>query len=277
MRIAILLATYNGEKYLEEQLESILNQSFEDWVVYIRDDCSMDGTVDILKHYCSRYPDKFILIDNLLEVKLGSGRNFMELLYLVESNYYMFCDQDDVWLSNKIEISFDAMLEIEKFSNDKPILIHTDLIVVDEFLNTMQDSYWKVTKFDLHSESLVTNIVTGCTLLFNSKVKNLAFPYPKELIMHDYWLFLLAITNDGVIVPIYEPTVLYRQHLNNVLGVNVISSMTWVLSFFTSLKSMVNNNKRQYKMIKQCNKNMNAYKFIFAKFIESMKYYVIRK
>ena len=104
--IAILLSTYNGSKYLREQLNSIIDQTVKDWILYVRDDGSTDETIDIIKEYVSLYPN----INYIEDIQnLGSARSFMKLLSLVEADHYMFCDQDDVWLPTKIEVSLMEM------------------------------------------------------------------------------------------------------------------------------------------------------------------------
>ena len=112
--VNVLLATYNGEKFLQAQIESIINQTYSDWKIFARDDCSKDRTVDILREYAATYPDQFYLIDNS-DGNLGCVQNFSRLLEVVESGYFMFCDQDDIWMPNKLEYFVGRMLEIERF------------------------------------------------------------------------------------------------------------------------------------------------------------------
>ena len=100
--IAILLSTYNGEKYIKEQIESLLDQTIKNWFLVIRDDGSHDKTVEILKEYSTSYPNK-IFIDGSVRENLGAGKSFMHLLKITHADYYMFCDQDDVWMPDKIE------------------------------------------------------------------------------------------------------------------------------------------------------------------------------
>ena len=139
--VSILLATYNGEKFLIEQLNSIINQSYEDWTLYIHDDGSSDGTIAIINQYCDQYENIIYLPD--LIVHRGAAQSFMCLLEQVNADYYMFCDQDDVWLPYKIEKTYIAMQEKPV---DSPVLIFSDLVVVDSDLNIINKSFWFYSK-----------------------------------------------------------------------------------------------------------------------------------
>ena len=137
--IAILLAVYNGEKYLAEQIDSVLSQTEKDWTLYIRDDGSKDATVDIIHRYCEKYPDRIVAVEDGLG-NLGCRDNFFRLLEVVDSAYYMFCDADDVWYDFKIRISMDRMKKLEQEHPDTPILVVTDYTVCDGQLNVVMDS-----------------------------------------------------------------------------------------------------------------------------------------
>ena len=130
-KVGILLATYNGEQYIREQLDSILNQTYVDWVCYIHDDGSADNTWQTIKKYESDYPDKFVVLN--YEKCGGACKNFISLMKYSSENYIMFSDQDDVWAKNKIEVTLNRMKSIEADS-DKPYAVFTDLYVVDENL-----------------------------------------------------------------------------------------------------------------------------------------------
>ena len=220
--VAILLATYNGERYLEEQIESIIEQTYKNWVLYIRDDNSKDGTQKIIDKYIKKYPNKIIqIIDNI--TTNDACKNFMCLLEKVhkEKKYkmYMFCDQDDVWLKDKIEIMVNKYLEVE--NKEKPILIHTDSYVVDSNLNIICNSSIKYSglnsKRKKFNSFLIQNNTRGCTILINNKLANLVKLDIENIIMHD-WYFALIASAFGEIIYINKPTIKYRQHSNNVLG-----------------------------------------------------------
>lgn len=215
-RIEILMATYNGEKYIKEQIESLLNQTYINWSLLIRDDGSSDGTVKIIEDYEKKYSEKIkILKDN--KGSLRAKDNFLELLRNSKEDYIMFCDQDDVWLPNKIEITLKKMLETE----DGPTLIHTDLKVVDKSLNTIADSFWKFQNLDpsrkIHNYLIVQNNITGCTMMINRELANLSSSEFPSGLMHD-WIIGIIASLIGKIEYITEPTILYRQHGNNDVG-----------------------------------------------------------
>ena len=130
--VAILMATYNGEKYLREQIDSLIAQTYRDWTLYIQDDGSKDATLDIIKEYSD---ERIVLVDVGL-TRQGACMNFMSLLNMVESKYYMFCDQDDVWFVDKIEkeLARMKMVEAEK-GIETPIIVHTDRTHTDAELN----------------------------------------------------------------------------------------------------------------------------------------------
>lgn len=222
-KIAILLAVYNGEKYLKDQLDSIVNQSFTNWKLFIRDDGSTDKSVTIINEYISQYPSKIQLINDGLN-NLGSCNNFFKLLeYAENSEFYMFADQDDVWNKNKIEVSLNAILKIEISEKFKtPILLHTDLEIVDTDLNQISPSLWKYQQMEVNNSGnynklLIQNIVTGCTVIFNHKLKEKMRILPKNVFIHDWWIALVASVF-GRIDFIEDKTLKYRQHHNNVEG-----------------------------------------------------------
>lgn len=219
--IEILLATYNGEAHLEEQINSVLNQSYSNWILTIRDDGSNDRTLGIIKKYQAEYPHKIILLEDDNK-NLGASQNFGQLLKFSKAEYTMFCDQDDVWLSNKIELTLNKMKQMEKdYGRDRPLLVHTDLQVVDEELNLTASSFWKYQNLypeRIHlNRLLVKNVVTGCTMMMNRSLRELSLPIPQAAIMHDWWIGLVA-SAFGQIGDIDVPTILYRQHGRNSIG-----------------------------------------------------------
>lgn len=215
-QIDVLMATYNGEKYLREQIDSILSQTYQNIRLLISDDVSSDGTVAILKEY-EKKDHRIVLF--LQEKNLGYIKNFEYLMQQVENDIYMFSDQDDVWLPNKIEMSYQAM-------KDKKVdLVYTDLTVVDKDLNTLYPSFWKYLKIDhkvkyddIRSQYLF-NCVTGCTLISKKKFIQdiLPLPYQSEFMPHDYWV-ALVVALKGKIAHLDKKTILYRQHGDNLIG-----------------------------------------------------------
>lgn len=238
--IDILLASYNGEKYIAEQIDSILNQTYKDWFLYIKDDCSTDNTLNIIRNYEKSYKDKIKVITS--EIKSGSAKdNFFSMLRYSENEYIMTCDQDDVWLPDKIEITLNKMQEVEQADNNVPILVHTDLKVVDEKLNIIAESLMKMQNLDFRRDKLnnllVQNIVTGCTVMVNRKLLNYIKLVPRQAIMHDWWMALLASAL-GIVYFIDTPTVLYRQHKNNDVGAKNVKSIDYILRKLRNLNSV---------------------------------------
>lgn len=220
--IDILLATYNGEKYLNQQIDSIITQTYKDWQLLIRDDLSTDNTVNIIKNYICKYPDKIRLIEDN-KGHLGLAQNFGALLELALSEYIMFCDQDDIWLPNKIELTLNTMKAAGQTWPNTPLLVHTDLKVVDETLIPIAESFWKLHRISPESDCqlkkiIYRNIVTGCTVMINKKAKEISMPFPPEAWIHDWWI-ALNVVKYGKIIHIATPTVLYRQHIANLIGV----------------------------------------------------------
>lgn len=215
--IIICLSSYHGEKYIKEQLLSLQNQTYKDFKIIVRDDGSSDTTLDIVNSFnCT------LLDDNK---NLGPKNSFALLLeYSLknrEAEYVMFCDQDDVWKPDKIEKTLQKMQELEREFPDKPLLVHSDLELVDEELHPLSSSMWQHEQLNPHlntlSRLLVQNTITGCTLMINKKLALLASPIPESAKMHDYWLGLVA-GYFGKIGILEEQTILYRQHSANTIG-----------------------------------------------------------
>jgi glycosyltransferase involved in cell wall biosynthesis len=216
--INILLASFNGEEFIAAQLDSILNQTYTNWQLYIRDDGSSDTTIDIVKSYEQK--DARIHLVNDDSGNLGSCQNFSVLMNRIknENEYTMFCDQDDVWLPFKIENTLYEMLLLEKrYSKDIPLLVHTNFSYVDSSLKTIESKKdFQPTKIEhpILSNVLCQNSVYGCTVMINRKLADITGKIPAEAENHDYWLALLA-SAFGKIYYLNERTILYRQHGNN--------------------------------------------------------------
>lgn len=219
--ISVLLATYNSSLYLRAQLDSLFSQTNQDFKLFVRDDNSTDCTLEILQEYQKRYLGRVYIIDNQGR-SLRAYNNFVELLSKVNSAYYMFCDHDDIWLPNKIQISLNRMLELESKNPNTPIVVHTDMKVVDQNLNVICDSFWKYsnllpdhTKFE---EMVLCNSANGCAMMFNDKAKTVALPNVSFATMHDMLVNQSVAASNGIISAIKIPAVLYRQHIDNVVG-----------------------------------------------------------
>ena len=215
--IDILLATYNGEDYIKEQLDSIINQTYTNIQILINDDCSTDTTKEILQEYEQK--------DSRIKVKynsknIGYKKNFEELLKRVEHKYFMLSDQDDYWLPEKVEKS---LKKIEKENAD---LVFTDLQVVNENLKEITPSLVKymnfkknIKKYNDYRLVFLRNCVTGCTIISKKELIQKYIPIPQEYPMvHDWWIALI-ISQQGKLSFLDEPTIKYRQHGDNQLGI----------------------------------------------------------
>lgn len=242
--IAILLATYNGEKYLSIQIDSIIKQSNNDWTLYINDDGSTDNTMSIISKYTLDYPN-IINISNFISPNKGPMNNFMSMLELIQSKYYMFSDQDDEWLPFKIELSLKKMIEQENLNSTIPIIVHSDVSLSDSNGHVFLDSYWKSTK--CHPDRVkkadyivFSNCVQGSTMLFNNLAKKNSLPLPNGVLkmMHDSWIAYRVLKANGVVISIYKQTMLYRQHGKNVMGVRTGNNFG-IFSRLFNLKSHI--------------------------------------
>jgi glycosyltransferase involved in cell wall biosynthesis len=232
-KITILMATYNGSKYIEQQLDSIINQTYENWELWIRDDLSTDSTIEIINKYVKKDLRIHLYKDNL--ENLGSVMNFSTLLSNVAlHNYVMFSDQDDIWLPIKIEVTLKRMLEQEK-GNSNPILIYSLLTLVDNSLNTINMKRYNLPTHIKINDIIAQNFIYGCTMMLNKELFDLCTPISDQAENHDYWIALIA-ANYGSIYLVEQPLILYRQHDNNVSG-------SYKNSLFSyRLKRILNNN-----------------------------------
>lgn len=266
-KIDILLATYNGEKYLEEQIDSILNQTYQNFNLLVSDDCSTDATRDILEQYVKKDPRIKVYKQ---EKNLGYVKNFEFLLTKVKNNYYMLSDQDDVWLPMKIEKSLEAL------KRENADLVYGDLEVVDENLKMLYPSFndymrltRKIEKCHDYKVQYLYNTVTGCTLLSKKEFLDKILPIPtiSKYMIHDYWIaFIISIY--GKTYCMKETYIKYRQHGNNQVGTNKIShgfrKMKQVRDLFIDVKlgvfgTYVSENEKLPKPIQELNNKALAY------------------
>jgi glycosyltransferase involved in cell wall biosynthesis len=244
--IDILLSTYNGEMFLIQQIDSLLSQSFQSWNLLIRDDGSSDKTTQIIDSCVSQHPNQvFLLKDNLGNI--GPLRSFETLLRQSTAPYVMFCDQDDVWLPNKIELSYSTISTREQ--RNMPALAYSDMTVVDEHLNVIASSFFRfeniATRYDNHYYYLISkNVAAGCTLIINRPLIKLSLPFGKDAIMHDGWLTHCCVLAGGSINAIAETTVLYRQHAHNRIGAEPILTKSVANCFLPIIKIIFSSRKR---------------------------------
>ena len=212
-KIDILMATYNGEKYLVEQLDSIINQTYHNWNLLIRDDNSTDKTLEIIQNYHKKDKRIKILKDN--KGNLGIVRNFEELLKSSESEFIMFSDQDDIWVENKLDMYLKM---IEKIKN-KGFMIHSDAILFDKNKsNILKDTFISKKAINKGLENVFFNyFVQGATILISKEIKNFILPFPKEVYLHDRYIHLISELFFERIF-INKALIYYRQHGDNQIG-----------------------------------------------------------
>lgn len=218
--IEVLMATWNGARFLEEQLDSLFSQSFHNFRLTVRDDASTDSTLEIVEKYRSRYPERIVVHQN--HTRLGACSTFALLVQHSDAPYVAFCDQDDIWRNDKLDLSFRAMHTVErKYGAHTPVLVFSDMELMQEDHTPIARSLWKMARVNPDRAGLGTmlaqNLVSGCTALANRSLILKGRPIPADATMHDAWLGLVAAAF-GILHPLYETTIQYRQHEGNAIG-----------------------------------------------------------
>ena len=224
-RVQVLMSTYRGARYLREQLDSIIRQSYDNWFLTIRDDGSADETVSILKEYADAYPQK---IRYETQENVGACRSFIQLAKQEagSASFYAFCDQDDVWKEDKLQRAVEAIERVQEgCAEDVPVIYCSALDVVDEQLQRIQTKDLSVFQPKMtFANALVENVCTGCTMVINEAALrglcDISQDMSDKILMHDWWLYLYGTCFGRVIYDSYAG-ILYRQHQNNVIGETV--------------------------------------------------------
>ena len=238
MKVIVLLSTYNGEKFLQSQLDSILAQDLcnnAEILIFVRDDGSSDNTQNILQEY-----KKQKNLNWYTGVNIKPAKSFWHLLnHCPDADYYAFCDQDDIWFTDKLS---RAVNTIQSLSNqNQPILYCSSVTVTDASLNPIKNNTRNKVYTDF-AHALIYSLAPGCTFVFNHYAKNLLTSYDIDnnyVIMHD-WLVHKIIAMMGIVLYDHNPTMYYRQHGNNVIG----ATKGGVKSFFTKLNRMLTIDRR---------------------------------
>lgn len=213
-QVQVLLSTYQGERFLKEQLISIISQEQVDVYLLIRDDGSTDSTKSILNYFSNCYPEK---IRTIYGQNIGIVASYFKLLEMASKQieYIALSDQDDIWLPNKL---YRAVNLLEKEKNKIPLLYASSVQLVDEQLRFLSSGIRYSNIKVSFGNALVENMCIGCTCVMNQKLlKTIQGKYPNHIIMHDFWIYLVATCFGKVI---YDPTpsLLYRQHSSNEIG-----------------------------------------------------------
>ena len=209
-KVCIVMSTYNGGKWLAQQMDSLVAQTWPNMCLYVRDDGSSDDTLDILATY-----------QNKLEMTVSPGENlgacdsFLQAMADApdDAGYYAFCDQDDIWFDDKIARSVEAVSSLDP---DTPILLHSQQMVCDDNLGDQQPGRLPLIEATFEN-ALAGNIVTGCTVMIHTSAWQLlktTRPRRKAIYIHDWWAYLV-ISLFGRIEFLASPTMLYRQHTSN--------------------------------------------------------------
>jgi glycosyltransferase, family 2 len=246
-KLCILLASYNGEKYISEQLDSIINQTYKNWELIIRDDGSKDETVTILNKYEKKDERIKILRDD--KGNLGFLKNFEELLFNAKEEFVLFSDQDDFWLKNKLEKFVEKIRDLDEKVLSKPLLIHCNSLVCDDKLEIIKEKFIdsKIAKKNNSNIYFFEYIVQGSTSMVNKKMIKESLPFLKNVTLHDRYFHLLSQFL-GTRVFIDESLVKYRQHERNEIGANrsIIKNIMSKKYFYVEDRKLIEEIKEKY-------------------------------
>tara|TARA_B100000242_G_scaffold52490_1_gene31421 strand:+ start:28876 stop:29703 length:828 start_codon:yes stop_codon:yes gene_type:complete len=256
--IAVLLSTYNGEDFLEPQLDSIINQTISNLKVYVRDDGSTDSTRKILKAYKKKYPNKFTIHYG---ENIGSSSSFFWLLQKVEADIYFFCDQDDIWLPNKIAIHNSSYEDSNKVQ-----MTFSDMFILDgkeeTFLGLQRiKASYLITK---PTRMICQNCVAGCSMSINRKARDNIKKYGKipDGLIHDHWFSVLT-SLEGKVIFLPISLVKYRIHNKNQIGISIFN-YSYLLNKFVQIKKTL---RHDFMLINSLpiSKRPNLIKYIITK------------
>lgn len=246
-KLCILLASYNGEKYISDQLDSIINQTYKNWELIIRDDGSKDETMTILNKYEKKDERIKILRDD--KGNLGFLKNFEELLFNAKEEFVLFSDQDDFWLKNKLEKFVEKIKGLDEKVLSKPLLIHCNSLVCDDKLEIIKEEFInsKIAKKTNSNIYFFEYIVQGSTSMVNKKMIKESLPFLKNVTLHDRYFHLLSQFL-GTRVFIDESLVKYRQHERNEIGANgsIIKNIMSKKYFYVEDRKLIEEIKGKY-------------------------------
>ncbi|MGV3022268.1 glycosyltransferase [Streptococcus suis] len=276
MKIAIVMATFNGQDFIEEQLISIINQSYTDWSLIIRDDLSTDDTLKILRKYEMKDDRIKVISDGR---NLGQCQNFSYLMSEVkEFDYVFFADQDDVWKLNKLE---EMVGYVIKYDSGEPLIVYTNYAISDSKLSILSNAYNMdmSTINNIQNRLFVQNWLMGCTMCINNKLLKMSLDIPLFIDNHDEWISLVCSANSGNIVYLDFCSIIHRIHVSNVTTSSETRSMRNRLDRLIKYPQFYKR-KNKYDKLKLENlslrfgdtKNIQSYnKFIFGNRIDRLK------
>lgn len=239
MKLIVLMSTYNGEKYIRQQLDSLLKQELLPTKILIRDDGSRDDTVRILEEYCSEYS----FIEYYYGNNKGPAKSFWDLIRNCEdADYYALCDQDDVWFEDKLKMAVEAL---EKVNKDIPLLYCSKYTLTDQNLNPIDSNVSSLYNFSDFAHSLVYHTAPGCTFVFNNEARKKIIKYDVDkeyCVIHDA-IIHKVVTMFGKMVLDNTSHMYYRQHGNNEIGMNANVLKT----FFGRVNRFLNGKIRNYR------------------------------
>ncbi|TEW55749.1 glycosyltransferase family 2 protein [Psychromonas sp. RZ22] len=244
VKVSIALASYNGHRYLKEQIQSILNQTYHNIELIISDDHSCDGTQDLISKFVNSDTRVSLIVNN---DRRGFVNNFENAISHCSGEFIALADQDDIWELDKID---KLVRGIGAFS-----LIHSDASLINMSGNCIFNSYTLTAKKNILNldvvDVILNNPVTGCTTMFHHSLLDKALPFPEKLAVHDKWLALLALLDQGIVY-YDEPLVKYRQHDGNQIGA-AIKSKSLIVKYKKlrlNKERIIHNEKYQYELIK---------------------------
>lgn len=267
--INVLLSAYNGDRFLHEQIESILQQIHPDIELFVRDDGSSDTTLSILKKYQDAGKLSFVAGKNV-----GVKRSFDLLLREVsDANYYAFCDQDDVWMNHKLQRAIDR---ISEHPQSEPVLYFTTTRLVDSELQPLHQVFPPIHRKASFGNALVQNVVTGCTAVFNHAARKLLMsknPDWNNILMHDWWLYLV-ISAHGQVIFDSQPSVHYRQHGHNQVGTQNVTLSKRLGRFWRNERKITTQVKEFYAQYQES--LSDNHREMLEKFLRKDKHFMVR-
>lgn len=256
-KVDIAMATFNGEKFIREQIASIERQTYSNWQLFISDDGSTDNTVKIIKELANKN-ERITLVNT--ERQGGVVKNFNKALSATEAEYVVLSDQDDIWPEERLARLVETIEKYKNQDSNKSLLVFTDLEVIDKNGNIKESSFYQANNIEPYENMRGNNLlwrssVYGCTTIVNRKLLDRALPIPQNALMHDQWLALHASQENGLYYFDYC-SIKYRQHDNNVTGGSKKNLLEKLKSFPKSYK-VIN------KDISKTKKNMLEYNYLY--------------